>query len=259
VIRRAAPLFLCAACSTVSSNPQFNTAPSPPLDLTVSSVPAPAADGTLARDAQLILQLDDFPDPDVVAQYGPVALRSGKLNFDFTLRVDLAGQALIVTPSRPFEPGTTYELSVDASLAALDGRSLGTTVTVVIPAGATLAGAPALAPAPTWNDLRQPLADRCATAGCHSHDAHAYALDLSADASPEDPLLGLIRVASRGLTDAPQPLDRVAPGDSSRSVLLRKLLGSTNLRVAGDRMPVDAPLPPDLIAEVQAWIDRGAQ
>jgi hypothetical protein len=72
-------------------------------------------------------------------------------------------------------------------------------------------------------------------------------------------------VPSVGLRGSPRPLARVAPGDSSRSVLLRKLLGGdgrranqANLGVDGDRMPPGQPVDDSILLRIEQWIDAGA-
>ena len=86
---------------------------------------------------------------------------------------------------------------------------------------------------------------------------------------PTDPTYGIIGVPALGEVGTAHPLLRVAPGDSARSVLLRKLIGGDAhdklgddypaMGVDGRRMPLDAaPLIPDSILLIQAWIDGGA-
>jgi hypothetical protein len=274
-MRAAALLLLCAACSTSGSDPQLESDPLIPLMVQVTTDPPPAGDGTILRDARLIVQLDDYPDPDAVAMFGPVLLRSGSLNFDFDLRVDLVGKAVIITPRSLLQPGTHYQLTVDASLRALDGRTLGQSIAVDLPAGQDLGGPPAPRPKVIWSNLNLPifngldLPSQCS--GCHNRINYALpdrSLDMGGD--PRDPVYGLIRVASVGLSDTAKPLERVTPFDSSRSVLMRKLLGGSHqeastdppypqMGVDGRRMPKDGPYLSDGdLRTVQDWIDQGA-
>jgi hypothetical protein len=272
-MRPAALLLLCAACclncSVNGPDPLLASDPLTPLMVQVTTVPLPAGDGTIMRDAQLIVQLDDYPDPDAVARFGPVLLRSGTLNFDFDLRVDLVGKALVVTPRTPLQPGTHYQLTVDASLRALDGRTLGQSIAVDLPAGQDLAGPPPARPTVTWSDVQQPIFNNAC--GCHTAIEHALpdqSLNLAGD--PHDPIYGIIRVAAIGLRDTAKPLERVTPFDSSRSVLMRKLLGGSHqegskddpypeMGVDGRRMPKDGPYLSDTdLRSVQDWIDQGA-
>lgn len=275
-MRPAALLVFCAACSTSGSAPQLESDPQLPLMVQVTSDPPPAGDGTIARDARILVVLDDYPDPDAVAMFGPILLRSGKLSFDFDLRVDLVGKSLVVTPRSPLQPDTHYQLTVDGSLRALDGRTLGQPAAIDLPAGQDLAGPPKPRPKVTWSDLQWPIFNDPAhnpspCSGCHAAIEHAtpdQALDLTG--SPTDPVYGLVRVPSVGLRGTARPLERVTPFDSARSVLLRKLLGGSHeegskdppyalMGVDGRRMPKDGPyLSDDDIRKVQDWIDQGA-
>lgn len=87
----------------------------------------------------------------------------------------------------------------------------------------------------------------CAISGCHAGKNAPYGLDLSADVA----YANLVNVAS-----GEQPgMLRVAPGKSSESFLIKKLLGQNT-----SRMP-PAPAPPldaSVIDSIRAWIDRGA-
>jgi hypothetical protein len=109
---------------------------------------------------------------------------------------------------------------------------------------------------------------------CHSRidvnmqpQAPQRALDFFGD--PADSTFGIISVASLSQAGTARPMLRVAPGDSARSVLLRKLLGGDAHEKSGDqypvmgvdgrRMPLDAaPLDGDSILVIQHWIDGGA-
>ena len=94
---------------------------------------------------------------------------------------------------------------------------------------------------------------------------------------PTDPTFGLVDVVAVGLRGTRVPLERVAPGDPSRSVLLRKLLGGSRtadsidppypaMRVDGRRMPIpldeskpaDETLSLEDLQLVQDWIAAGA-
>lgn len=271
--------LLLAAC-TYNSSPAFVQPAAPPLLLHATTDPAPRDDGTVPRNARLIVQLDAYPDPDSV-RYGRLTLRSGRGNFDIRLDVDMVGQAVVVTPRSLLDPDTQYEL-VAVGLASLDGRAQTTTQSFAIHAGSDAGTPPTAPPPPTWwgdGGVRAAIGG-CAPA-CHSTTGASgrtrtptRSLDLTGD--PADPSFGLIGVQSVGLRGTPAALLRVAPGDPARSVLLRKLIGGNpqanstnppypNMRVDGQRMPISldteqatTPVSDDTLRLVQAWIAAGA-
>lgn len=267
-------LLIAGGCTIPSTVPQYQDSSTAPLSVTVTSDPPPLADG-VARDATIVIQLDDHPDPDTVS-FGPILLRSGQSNFDATLSVDLLAQTIRIRPRSLLAANIQYEVVVQAGVAALDGRQVTSTVIAPIQVGATITNA-AVPPAPKWADV-VPILAGCAPA-CHSRTGASGApippargLDLTGD--PDDPVYGLINVPSVGLLGVGAPLLRVAPGDSSRSVLVRKLLGGhrashdpdyPEMGVDGRRMPLAldnssaTPLAPETIALIQRWIDGGAQ
>lgn len=269
----AIAIVLAGACTTPSSSPAFQNSDPAPLAVTVTTDP-PAIGGLVARDATVVIALDDFPDPDTVS-FGPVLLRSGRSNFDADLSVDLVGRAIRLRPRALFAAGTEYEVVVQAGVAALDGRQVAATVVAPIEVGSQVVGKPSPPPV-TWADVA-PILTGCAPY-CHSRTGASGAaipparqLDLTGD--PADPIFGLIDVPSVGLAGAGAPLLRVAPHDSARSVLLRKLLGGNaaskdppypEMGVDGRRMPLmlddsaAPPLDPSAIALIQEWIDDGA-
>ncbi|HEY7955115.1 MAG TPA: Ig-like domain-containing protein [Polyangia bacterium] len=273
-LQAAIAIVFAGACTTPSSTPAFQDSDPAPLAVTVTSDPPPAG-GLIARDATVVIALDDFPDPDTVS-FGPVLLRSGRSNFDADLSVDLVGRAIRLHPRALLAADTEYEVVVQAGVAALDGRQVAETVVEPLEVGATLAGAPAAPPPVTYAEVA-PILTGCAPF-CHSRTgasgaaiAPARQLDLTGD--PADPVFGLIDVPSVGLAGAGAPLLRVAPHDSARSVLLRKLLGGNaaskdppypEMGVDGRRMPLNLddsaapPLDPAKIALIEQWIDDGA-
>jgi hypothetical protein len=305
-----------AACSTPTTTPAYDNSVLAPLNLTFSTEPPAGADG-VALDATAVVTFDDYPDPDTVG-FGPVLLRSGKANFDSDIRVDLVHQSVRIRGRAPLQPGTTYEVLIDPTVTGFDGRASLDTVAFTFTTGAQpITPPPTPLPPVTWSDIQYALASQPVPAdGCppppQSSDmapvlggcapychtpcggsgllrAPTRRLDLSAD--PNDPVYGLIHVPSAGLQGTRAQIPRVLPGDSSHSLLLRKLLGGGQLpdpgdqpypfvRADGKRMPigecsaVDAdggclvpgdptdyfvhPLPFALLEQIQRWIDDGA-
>ncbi|MFT3925852.1 MAG: hypothetical protein QM778_25135 [Myxococcales bacterium] len=92
---------------------------------------------------------------------------------------------------------------------------------------------------------------------CHDSDGPA-GLDLS---TPELAYHGLVGARAQGTKCAPSGSMRVAPGDSSASLLIHKLEGhdAANQPVCGKPMPQMERLASDEIERVRLWIDDGAE
>jgi hypothetical protein len=302
---------LALSCSSSTSDPRFETTPGKTqLFVSLVTVPPAGADG-VARNATLRITFDAFPtaypDPDT-AKYGPIVLRSGHGNFDIDVRVELVGRpeddyrpAIVVQPHSPLEAMTHYELAISPALRALDGRTVGQVAPFPIDVGMTLPDALPPPTPQTWNGDLKPrnsgigalLGRNCGLADCHSRQSFTdpfhfptRRLDLAwpPEVAPDDPVFGIIGVPSVSLAGTPEQLVRVAPGDSARSLLLRKLLTPNptqrdktvgELRVPGRRMPLltcqeypntmgctnfdsPDPLPNDALRVIQEWIDQGA-
>ncbi|HZS37332.1 MAG TPA: Ig-like domain-containing protein [Polyangia bacterium] len=279
----AAATLFAGACTSPSSVNEFAGADVAPLAVQISATPPPDANGLFARNAVLRLVLDDYPDPETAA-FGPVLLRSGKGNFDVDVRVDLVGRAILVHPRSLLQPETEYEVLMNPNVRALDGRAIGGTG---FAASITTGDVDAIAdpmvfqtPPVSWSATVAPAMRNCSTdchAGSNTMGVVQRALDF--DRGPGDPVFGLIDVPSLSQAGTAHPLARVTPGDSARSVLVRKLIGGNAHEASGDppypemgvdgrRMPIQAdplrnPSPPppfddSAIAVIQAWIDQGA-
>lgn len=309
-MRHGVPAALClivAACSTPTNAPIYDDSDQPPLNLTFTTEPVAGPDG-VPIDATVIVQFDDFPDPDTVT-FGPILLRSGRINFDAELKVDLAHQQVRINGRAPFQPNTTYEVVVDTTVASFSQRTLSADAIWTFTTGTQRANLPPLPPV-TWSQIEPflssaypgnacPQMTEPSLGGCapYCHTTCGYSgsmrnptrrLDLS---DPNDPIYGLINVPSVDLAGTAAQIPRVAPGDSARSLLLRKLLGGGDkptqydapyplTRAGGRRMPIGNcetnddgdcivaadptdyfvhPLRFDVIELVQRWIDDGAQ
>jgi hypothetical protein len=292
----AALIFVCAGCSSITSAPQYDSPKLAPLTFQVSTDPPPDGDGKITRDAILHVTFDDYPDPDTVV-FGPLLLRSGTATFDVIMRVSLVDKSVIVQPRSLLQPNTSYELVVDGHFRALSGRTPSATSVATLSVGDSLNPSPSPSPSPTpytWYDDIKPMfvsADNC-DKPCHNPDLCSGtgqrhpSSNFDVTAPPDDPVLGLINVASELMKGEARPLLRVKPGDSANSELLRKLLGGdphagrssgepvpANLAVPGRRMPLYEqacanqilPMDPalyylndDELRRVQDWIDQGA-
>jgi hypothetical protein len=293
----AAVLLLSAplACTSPSNVQPYATPPAFPVAVSVTSLPPPRDDGTVPRNARFVVQLDGYPDPDAVASFGPITLRSGRANFDLRTEVDLVGQSVRATPRSLLAPGIEYDVLV-SGMVTLDDRVQTSDVVARFTVGLD-EGDPIPAPRrPVW-DCDEPdppptpplcpprvrpvlasCAPSCHTAKGASGRMRTPSRSLSLElADPTDPVFGLVNVLSVGLIGTAVPLKRVAPGDPARSVLLRKLLGGSptadsldppypNMRVDGRRMPIpldeSQPATETLSADdldlIQDWIFAGA-
>ncbi len=200
-------------------------------------------------DLILAVTFSDYPDPDTVGEPS-MLLTTGVFRVPETYRVDLAGKAVTMTP------------------AGWLGTNLGYTVTVM-PSSRRWPAAPAPAasavhhrrrarhppfPAvPALADVQAIFSARCA-GGCHA-DAAGGCL-----AAPAGGLSLCAAEARDALVDVPSrevsSLALVAPLDSARSYLVRKLLPATAgggpiPGTLGQREPPGAPLPPDEIGPSQ--------
>jgi hypothetical protein len=284
-VRLTGLLVLLAGCTELGSSPRFELPDTRPLEISVSSEPAPAADGVV-RDATLRATFDDYLDPDTVF-FGPVVLKSGRGNFDADLRIDFVGRALLVTPRAPLLAHTTYELVIGPTVAALSGRTTGSQRVFSFDVGDTIAGPQPPRPRVTWFNPDPALAMSELIGGCapwcHTNIGCSRRmrqptrqLDVT---KPDDPTFGMINVASVGMRGLARPMLRVAPHDPARSQLLRKLIGGNAVRdtsdppypdvqVDGRRMPIPIEEPcqehpfryfsENELRLVQEWIDGGA-
>lgn len=288
VLVAAGLVWFASACTSPSHVAPYQQPTPAALSVKVTTDPAMRVDGTVPRNARVVVQLDGYPDPDSVARFGPVTVRSGRGNFDIGVTVDFVGQRVIATPRTLLAPGAQYDVVV-SGLTTLDDRVQGANVIQPVQVG-TDDGTPFPPPRrPTWTADMRPLVGTCAPF-CHSPVGASgrtrtptRLLDLTGD--PRDPVFGLIGVESVGLRGTGAPLRRVTAGDPAHSVLLRKLIGGDpqaasfdppypNLRVDGRRMPIslcelppqdcpaDQPPPPpftnDELQLVQDWIAAGA-
>jgi hypothetical protein len=291
-VRGLLPVVCCAACTSLGSAPMFEAAPSTPLAITVSTDPPTAtSDDGAARDADIRLTFDDYPDPDT-AVFGPVLLRSGTVNFDADVRVDLVGRAIVIHPRALLAANSVYEVALAPTVRALDGRSVGGRgffTKIAVGSGRRDPARPQERLIWDGDDGVGQQLNGCSST-CHSRvGASGEDRDptrrLDFTRMPDDPIYGVINVPSVGLAGTPWQLARVTPYDSARSVLLRKLLGGNHrnsryppypeMRIDGQRMPISpcdetpddetckdaGPAPPwnDVaIRTIQAWIDQGA-
>jgi uncharacterized protein (TIGR03118 family) len=139
--------------------------------------------------------------------------------------------------------GITNGTAVSLTAVAVDAAGNKTTsaavsVTVNVP------------PAPTLTDLQTNVFSHCV--GCHS--GVGTSLPGSMNLTAGNTYASIVNVAS---VEMPA-LNRVKPGDSANSYVVKKLLGSPD--ISGSRMPLGGPFfDQATIDQVKAWIDAGAQ
>ena len=245
----------------------------------VEVVPAPNA-VDVPGDVVLSLTFNDFPNPDTI-DAGTMVLFTGFYYHTGTYWVDLVDRRALYRPSGWLMPDLGYTLVVRPQIRSLRGCKL--EAPAALPGGTrpdlytfrfTIAapgtGVPPSPPEPppppaTYGEVVELFAQHCAGSACH--------LDTSEGKTSADPASCLPEVIAGGrlslcARDARQDLVgvpsrqiarlvRVAPQDSSRSYLLRKLIGAPpvvgHLGVPGDQLSQHE------LRRVQSWIDTGAR
>jgi len=231
---------------------------SPLVGLTWS--PMPDSEGA-PTNSQMRVAFSDYPDPDSV---GPddFLLTTGVFYYTGTYAVDLAGKAVVFQPAGMLRTNLGYTLSVGPPLQSLSGCPTTLDQRSFRTGDGPAARTPRLAV--PFSDVAPILASHCGGSGCHRQDPAAGGGCLTAPAAglslcDADAVSALVDVRSRQVAR----LTLVAPNDSARSYLLRKLLpaspgGGPIPTVLGQREPPGAPLTDDEIATVAGWIDTGA-
>jgi Bacterial Ig-like domain len=209
-------------------------------------------------DPTIDLTFSDYPDPDTVGE-PTMLLTTGVYRVPEVYRVDLARKAVTMIPSGQLNSQLGYTVTVAAEVASLAGCT-GTFAQRTFTTGDGPANAPS-PPVPALADVQAIFTTACAGSTCHADTsggcltAPAAGLSLCA-AEARDALLN---VPSREVS----ALALVAPLDSARSYLVRKLLPATAgggpiPGTLGQREPPGPPLPPNQIETIVAWIDGGA-
>jgi hypothetical protein len=213
-------------------------------------------------DTIITLELDDYPEPETVGLDGFIA-RTGVYYHPGTFGVDLIDKTITFRASGNLRPNLGYTVTIGPPLASLSGclvveqqHTFHTSATTAMPP------APPAAPAPYATTVAPIFARSCGGAGCHrAADGQGCLATPAAALSlcDRDAVAALVGVPSLQVS----ALALVAPADSARSYLLRKLLpGATPDRPAptalGHRDPPGAPLSVDDLRTIARWIDAGA-
>jgi hypothetical protein len=208
-------------------------------------------------DLTVDLTFSDYPDPDTVGE-PTMLLTTGVYRVPEVYRVDLARKAVTMSPGGHLNSQLGYTVTVAEGVASLAGCT-GTFAQRSFTTGDGAANLPTPA-VPALADVQAIFTAACA-GNCHADPAGGC---LSA------PFAGLSLCAAEArdaLVDVPSrqigALALVAPFDSARSYLVRKLLPATGgggpvPGTLGQREPPGPPLPPDQIETIVNWIDGGA-
>lgn len=209
-------------------------------------------------DVTIKVTFSDYPDPDTVGEPS-MLLTTGVFRLPETYRVDLAQKAVTMTPDGALSNELGYTVTVRQNVTSLAGCS-GPTTGREFTTGEHAANIPAPA-APALAAVQAIFDASCAGGGCHI-DPSGGCL-----AAPFGGLSLCAPEARDALVDVPSrevsSLALVAPLDSARSYLLRKLLPATAgggpiPGTLGQREPPGPPLPADQLLTIAAWIDGGA-
>jgi hypothetical protein len=216
------------------------------------------------RDLPLRLVFADYPDPDTV-DYAGVVLTTGVFYHGGVFETDLLSRSITLHPAGGLRPDLGYNLNLLPALRSLRGCPADMKQ-ISFRAGMDLVPNPPPPPMPaTFADVEAIFARACAGGACHRATADAGGGCLAAPAASlslceRDAVGALVGVPSRQLAR----LDLVAPNDSSRSYLLRKLLPGATPDVPapttlGHRDPPGAPLADADLRAIASWIDAGAR
>ena len=224
--------------------------------LVASSTPPSNSTGA-PTNTVITVAFSDYPDPDTVAP-SSMLFTTGVFRVPETYRVDLVAKTVTMTPVGSLVPLLGYSASVFPDVHSLAGCSATFDLIEFMTGDEPVSNPPSSAP--KFSDL-QPILDGACANNCHADpsggclDAPASGLSLCAP----DARNALIDVPSREVTGALL----VAPGDSARSYLLRKVLpatvgGGPVSGTVGEREPPGTPLTQDQLRTIAAWIDGGA-
>ena len=207
-------------------------------------------------DPTVVLTFSDYPDPDTVGE-PTMLLTTGVYRVPEIYRVDLARKAVTMTPGG-LNSQLGYTMTVSPGVASLAGCT-GAFAQRSFTTGDGPANLPAPA-VPAFGEV-EPIFTAACAGYCHADpaggclSAPAAGLSLCAPEARN----ALVQVPSRQVAS----LALVAPLDSARSYLVRKLLPATAgggpvPGTLGQREPPGPPLTPDQIETIVAWIDGGA-
>ncbi len=282
--------LLLAACS-VSTGDLSRAGTCDPFEI-VGSYPIDGSVG-IATDVVGTFRFNDFPDPESVGP-GNMSLWTGVYYHTGTFSISLVDRAVRFRPTSPLASAQLYTLQLLPTVKSLRGCQLGpppkppgpwampaylVSFHTAVPTSIDGTEAPArLLPRPvSFADVTALFARDCAGSGCHVQADAATSSAAAGGAGPDPgsaagldcptiPASGLSlcsrdaldQLLGKGAVEVPR-LIRVAPHDSARSYLLRKLLGAPPV-IGHQGTPVFGQ--PGISLEdlhlLEAWIDSGA-
>jgi hypothetical protein len=215
-------------------------------------------------DTELRIRFDDYPDPDTLGS-DSLVLTTGFYWVPGSFHVSLIDKTVTMRPWRPLSANLGYTIHIQPTLQSLQGCAAIGTVRSFRTGDGPAGNNPAALVA-SRADV-QAVFDRRCGAGCH---LDAGTPGAAADGCVTRPAAGLSlcdRDAFAALVNVPSraqsELALVEPGNSARSVLLRKLIpatagGAPPPPTLGHRDPPGMALGRAEIDTVAAWIDGGA-
>lgn len=251
-----------------------------PFELT-GVAPAPGSRG-VAPNVTLAATFSDFPEPETV-DAGSILLYTGVFYHIGRFWVDLVDRRALFKTSGDLRMGLGYTFVVKPTIRSLRGCLLqppppdgigGKAPTVYAFQFQTVAAGDSRPPVPvppgptTYGQVMSVFGAHCAGGGCHLDVATSERASSAAApaatrclAAPGGGLSLCERDARAALVGVPSrqvsPLVLVASSDSSRSYLLRKLVGAPPL-VGHSGVPSNDDLSREDKRIIQDWIDRGA-
>lgn len=243
-----------------------------PFELTATT-PAPDSVDVLPNVAPA-LTFSDFPDPDTIG-LSTFSLYTGFFYHTGEYWVDLVDRRAFFKPLSSLTLGLGYTVAVKPGIRSLRGCALdpanalpgvpaAPTISYrfqVVPAGVNHPANPVPPPVTTYQQVTTVFAAHCAGAACHlaSGDNAAAPVGGCVDGAggglslcARDAYAALVGIPSRQVNR----LVLVAPRDSARSYLLRKIIGAPPV-VGHVGVPEDTISRDDQRA-IQDWIDNGA-
>lgn len=268
-----APLILFAILTPLACSLERDELPREGECLPFGLAALTPADGAkdVSPDAEVVYSFTDFPEPDT-ARSQNFGIYSGGYYYTAHETVDLIGRRILFKPTSSLPRGLGFTIGMSTRVTSLRGCPIakpppapdGTVADsyyfsfrTVEPNVDVPASPQPPAPA-TFAQVLDVMAARCA--GCHLPEpdpaqparcspAPAGGVSLCA----REAYGSIVGVTSRQVSR----LAIVAPRDSARSYLLRKLLGAPP--TTGHRAPPGRPISDEELTVIQTWIEAGAR
>jgi len=270
---RVAPAALLAVLTAPACSLQRDELPREGECLPFGLAALSPADGAVdvPTDAEVIYTFTDFPEPDTASSEN-FGIFSGAYYYTAHQTVDLIGRRIIFKTTSSLPRGLGFTLGLSPRVTSLRGCPIaepppapdGTVPDSYYFSFRTVEPNVEVPPTPrppdpaTFGQVLDVMAARCA--GCHLPEpqpgqparcspAPAGGVSLCA----REAYASIVGVTSRQVSR----LAIVAPRDSARSYLLRKLLGAPP--TTGHRGPPGREISDDELTVIQTWIEAGAK